>query len=69
MCASLQSPMLGDDSNVMMRFLEFDISDPLNAKVVGEYLYQGEDPADTNPGKWTNTANVAKDLKVSAAQW
>jgi alkaline phosphatase len=64
--AFMQSPMLGDATNTILRFLEFDISDPLNAKVVGEYLYQGEDPAVV--GNWASS-NVAKDLKISGAQW
>eukprot|EP01025_Chloroclados_australasicus_P027672 TRINITY_DN273_c0_g2_i1.p1 TRINITY_DN273_c0_g2~~TRINITY_DN273_c0_g2_i1.p1 ORF type:complete len:1166 (+),score=206.27 TRINITY_DN273_c0_g2_i1:59-3556(+) len=50
--------------SLVLRALELDISDPLNAEVVGEYLYLGDAPE-----TWTVQSNFARDVKLSAALW
>eukprot|EP01025_Chloroclados_australasicus_P027670 TRINITY_DN273_c0_g1_i1.p1 TRINITY_DN273_c0_g1~~TRINITY_DN273_c0_g1_i1.p1 ORF type:complete len:1164 (+),score=181.83 TRINITY_DN273_c0_g1_i1:767-4258(+) len=50
--------------SLVLRALELDISDPLNAVVVGEYLYLGDAPE-----TWTVETNFARDVKLSAALW
>lgn len=69
----LQSPM--STSSYVHRVLELDMTDPLAASVSAEYVWEGtKTPTDSNGSSvtgsmWTNSANLPKDLKVSAAYW
>jgi len=65
--AFVQSTM-GDNSvgsqyrdSLTIRGLELNITDPLNAEVVGEYVYLADEPA-----AWTVKTNAARDVKLSA---
>eukprot|EP01023_Acetabularia_acetabulum_P044091 TRINITY_DN441_c0_g1_i3.p1 TRINITY_DN441_c0_g1~~TRINITY_DN441_c0_g1_i3.p1 ORF type:complete len:1169 (-),score=245.25 TRINITY_DN441_c0_g1_i3:240-3746(-) len=66
----VQSTMGSDEVDSMyrdsrtIRALKMNITDPLNAEVVSEYVYLGDAPE-----FWTVSTNIPRDIKLSAALW